>query len=145
MASITWTDGTGAASIAPRLNGIAAASRFNAWEPTPVVVGPRHFTLGTETPMVEVLRITRRVTFVVPYLFAEDQALADRLIIHAHSGGQFVVNTTDLAARSYTCTIPEGGDITFGMADGSDLRYELRVAARNTAAAPLVCIYRTGP
>src|SRR5688500_6911566 len=130
MASVTWTDGTGAASIVPRVNGVSAVSRFNAWEPMPRVIGPRHHRLGTGAPMVEVLRIDRVVSFVVPMLFAADQTLADRLIIHAMSGGQFVVNTTDLAARSYTCTIPEGGDITFGMADGSQLRYELRVSAR---------------
>lgn len=145
MASIQWTDGTGAATIAPRVGGVSAASRFNNWEPMPVVVGPRHHRLGSGAPMVEVLRIDRVVSFTVPMLFAEDQALADRLIIHAMSGGTFTVNTTDLAARTYTCTIPEGGAITFGFADGQEMRYELRVQARNTAAAAMQCIYRTGP
>lgn len=146
MASIAFNDGV-LTTLSPRVNGITAASRFNGWQPSSPDVGPVGVRLGSGGTMTEVLRTDYLATFVVPYLFADDMAVALRLIRYfmRGNGNTVTVNTTDLAARSYTCERGEGCSMEFVLVDPQELRYELRATVRNVAAADMICTYKAGP
>lgn len=145
MASVTWTDAVGAASLSPNVGAVASASRFNGWRPFPAVTGPMHYRLGSGAPMREILRRESRATFVIPRVAPDAVALAHRLVEHLEGGGTVTVNTTDLAARTYTCTLCEGGEASIDGPDPVELWYSVRLTLRSTAAGIMECIYRAGP
>lgn len=145
MANVAWTDTTGAATLEPNVNGVAGASRFNGWLGVPHVVGPMHYRLGSGAPMREVHRREYRATFVIPRIAPEDLVLAQRLVEHLERGGSITVNTTDIAARSYTCTLCEGGSASLSGPDPVELWYSVALTVRSTGAVPMECVYRAGP
>lgn len=146
MANVTWTDLVGGpVSLSPNVGGITAASRFNGWLSFPALFGPMHYRLGSGAPMREVHRVEYRASFVIPRVSPTDLVLAQRLVEHLERGGSITVNTTDVAARSYTCTLCDGGQASISGPDPLELWYEVALTVRSTGATRMECVYRSGP
>lgn len=142
MASLTWTDALGSATLA---NGLAVpASRFAAWRPLPGLV-------QDEDESLPGVRYTfpfgalYEASFALPLLAHADHPLAVRFMRHALSGATFGVVTDDGAARTYpTCQTVKGAPPTLEMTDRRLRRWTLTLPrVRNVAAAPveLLCLY----
>ena len=149
MASITFTDATGTATLT---NGKPAPmDRFNSWTPFTVPYGdPARrqsdmrlvlFELGTmygagfELRKIPVQAVggTRYVT------------VALRLIAHLLRGGTCSVATDDAVSSTYaTCGLAPDADPSLVLSDPKQLEYTLALRLINLAAVPthMVCHYR---
>lgn len=139
MASVTFTDATGAATLS---NGWPApANRFANWTPDAVPVGPRAVALGTGLTSQFQFRVDYLAAFEIDKLVSTDLSVAQRLKLHLLGGGQCTVATEDVSSNSYTCVLAPGTvpEITFS--DRKRLRYSMRLAVKNTSAAHLLCQY----
>lgn len=137
--TLVFTDGTGAATLR---NGLPApADRFSNWTPDVDPVGDREAALGTGITSHWSYRDDYLATFDLEYLPASSHPEALRLKRHLETGGTVTVNTGDVANRSYTCRIAPGARVAIEFASRSPIHYTLRLHLKNTAAAPLLCIY----
>jgi hypothetical protein len=138
MASIAFTDGTGAATLT---NGKPVpADRFRNWTPDTDTTGPKEEGSGTGDLFVWSFRDNYLVTFDLECIPASSITTLMRLKRWLIGGGAITVNTGDAASRSYTCKMPKGQppQITY---DPEFKEYTLKLTLRNTAAADLVCEY----
>ena len=146
MASIAFTDGTGAATLDNGLTAIAGGvgSRFRGWTSLPRVVGPRRYALGSGVPAVFRFRTDYLATFELPHIPQAQVTVLDRLMAHLASGGTCSVATGDDAARTYpTCALAEGAEPEKRLSDPQDLRWSLVLTLVNVAGSPvpMTCLY----
>lgn len=134
MPSITFTDSVGAVTIT------AKAPRFLSWTPGYDVIGDVVESLGTGATFAFEFRHDHTCQFAVNEIPAADFAKMQRLKAHLIAGGQVTVNTDDLAARSYTA-IRAPGTFPEWEWDPTLMRFTLRLAVKNTADAPMLCVY----
>lgn len=142
MASIQFTDGTGAVTLQSAWP--APANRFGAWRPFAVPIGEGAHALGTGQRYQFVHRTDYGASFEIRGLVNTDVDLALRLQAHLISGGTCTVNTADAASRSYaTCCIAPDAEVSIEGPDVVTLEYVVRVAVINVAAAPaaMLCEY----
>lgn len=139
MARIEFNDGT-ARTLQSSVPAVARANRFSAWSPEARVIGPRRVFLASGLPHVTRVRNDNVATFEVRELKESEQETALRLQAHMRAGNSATLYTEDSAARTYTVSLAEGGDITISPPD----RYMERVLSMtvvNHADAPMLATY----
>lgn len=135
MASITFTDSTGAATLTNGRSG--PGSRFSNWVPTVRRVADRRFALGTGIAYEYLFREDFAATFAIEGIPAADLEVVARFTRYAQQGNTFTVNTTDNANRVYTCRMAEDATFDLSMSDATFLEYTLTVSVYN-ASSPKV-------
>lgn len=144
MASITFTDGTGTATLDNGLTsgGSAPGSRFASWVPFTRRVGERATALGTGASYSFTFRIDYGATFQMRDLPNTTQATAMRLIRHLQGGGTCTVTTGDAASRTYNnCGIDPEGQVSLEFQDAMFLTYTMSLALINLSSADMLCQY----
>ena len=135
MATISWTDSTGAASLTN--DWPAAVKRFSGWAALPDLKGERAEAL-TGVGYVYAFAQTYDATFALADIANADQALVMRLIRHCANGGTFALATNDTAARSYPTVQCVGDTLPRAEQDPLELRWRLTFPrVRNVAAVPV--------
>lgn len=142
VATITWTDGGGAASLS---NGLPVpASRFSNWNPSSPVIGDQAEALGTGTLYMFSFRNDYLVTFDLKQIPRSSLATMLRLQRHLMGGGTVSVNTGDAASHVYaTCCLQKGANPEPKMSDTKNVEYSMTFALRNIAGSPvdMLCAY----
>jgi hypothetical protein len=141
MASIAFTDGTGAATLQSAT--ASPGNRFRNWIPNDDPIGPGVPTLADATIHRWEFRKDYTASFEVPGLTMSQLAIAGRLRIHLLNGGSCTVTTNDSAARVYTAKLAPGTAPSISGPDES-WEYAFSVVLRNTASATMLCVY-SGP
>lgn len=140
-ANITFTDGTGAAT----LTAIGAVGRFSNWTPDPTPIQDEAERLGSGVIDTFEFRVAQRVTFTIT-VPNTDMAVLNRYVLHLRRGGICTVNTTDAGTRSYADMGLVAGSVPqIVRAHAQFLDYDLTVSLEykgaSVPAGGLVCIY----
>lgn len=135
MASITFTDGTGAVTLSNGRTGVGA--RFSQWTPTINRVADRRFALGTGVAYEYLFREDSLVSFTLDGLPATQLENVARFTKYIQAGGTVTLNTTDNSNRTYQARLAEGSDVQVTMTDTTFIEYSLRVTMAN-ADSPVV-------
>lgn len=146
MATITFTDGTGAVTLDNGTTAIAngVGSRFMDWSPFQRPIGPRTTALGTGRPYQFRFRTDYGASFRlidIPNTKMSDMLRCQEWLMR---GEAVTVNTGDAASRSYTtCYLAPDGDVTISMTDKNLLLYSMSFVLINGAASPsaMLCLY----
>lgn len=144
MATITFTDGTGAVTLDNGTTGMSSGvgSRFADWTPFQRPVGPRVPALGTGRPYQFRFRTDYGATFNmtdIPNTKMSDMLRCQEWLLRGES---VTVNTGDNASRSYTtCYLAPEGDVTITLQDKNLLLYTMSFVLINSASAAMLCIY----
>lgn len=141
MASIDWTDSTGAASLTNGHTGRLA--RFQGWTPLPATIADDAEAL-TGTRYAFVFAQCYDATFRLELIPDASVPTVARLIRHLLNAGTVSVTTGDTAARVYaTCQAPIDAPPVLEMTDRALREWTLTLTLRNTAAAPgeMLCTY----
>lgn len=144
MASISFTDGTGAATLDNGTTAIAGGvgSRFASWTPFTRRIGERAVALGTGATYAFTFRIDYGATFTMRDIPASEQAIALRLIRHLLGGGTCTVTTGDTASRTYNnCSIDPEATPALAFQDATFLTYSFDVSVINLSGADMLCTY----
>ena len=144
MASITFTDGTGTATLDNGLTSSAGGvgSRFANWTPFTRRVGERATALGTGAGYSFTFRIDYGATFELRDLPNTTQSVALRLIRHLQGGGTCTVTTGDTASRTYSqASLDPEGDVSLAFQDPQFLTYSMTCSLINLAGADMLCQY----
>lgn len=143
MASLSWTDSVGAATLSNVWNSVSThAGRFANWTPDSIIVGPAKDALGTGDRHVFEFRTDYIATFELRDIPETSHALMMRLSRHLQRGGSVTVTTGDASSTVYTCKIAPGAERPVPeMTDERDRFYRMTFTLKNTAAADLVVSY----
>ena len=144
MASITFTDSTGTATLDNGLtaNAGGVGSRFASWVPFTRRIGETATALGTGARYAFTFRIDYGASFEIRDLPNTTQVVALRLIRHLEGGGVVTVTTADAAARTYTnAGLDPQGAVSLAFQDPQFLTYSLSVALINLSGADMLCQY----
>ena len=138
-AGITFTDGTGAATLS---NGLAApADRFSNWVPGVDPVGVHKPTLADGITHEFTFRTDYTVSLDLTKIPASSQSVMLRLKLHLLAGNTVTVTTADTASHSYTARLAPGTVPEIIFSEPARLRYTFRVTLKNTSAAAMLCTY----
>lgn len=146
MATITFTDGTGAVTLDNGTTSISTGvgSRFADWTPFQKPIGPRVPALGTGRPYQFRFRTDYGASFSltdIPNTKMSDMLRCQEWLLRGES---VTVNTGDAASRSYTtCYLAPDGDVTITLQDKNLLLYSMSFVLINGAASPaaMLCLY----
>jgi hypothetical protein len=140
VASISWTDATGAATLS---NGKPVpGDRFAAWTPDNVPIADTENALADGALHVFEFRSDYIASFEIRGIPNTEQSLALRLMQHLRRGGSCSVATGDASARTYgTCKLAPGTDPKLVLSDTDFIEYTLSLVLLNTGAASMLCIY----
>lgn len=146
MASISFTDAVGSATLDNGLTGVAGgvASRFAGWVPLPRVVGPVAHALATGAMQRFRFRTDYGARFTMRDIPNSSLATAHRLIVHLLDGGTCTVTTGDSASRVYaTCGLAPDTEPELVPQDAAQLTYALSLSLINLAGSPtaMLCVY----
>lgn len=145
MASITFTDNTGTATLDNGLTATAGGvgSRFASWVPFTRRIGETATALGTGQRYAFTFRIDYGAAFEMRDLPNTTQAVALRLIRHLDGGGVVRVTTGDTAAREYVNVVvdPQNAGAALTFQDPQYLTYSLSLSVINLAGADMLCQY----
>lgn len=137
--SIAFTDATGAASLDNGKPG--GMGRFMNWTPDLDTIGAYAETVGGGVTHAFTFRDDYVASLELPYLRPAKHAVALRLIRHLRTGGTCTVTTGDTSANVYTCRLAPGSRPRLSKMEGNPVEHVLSLALKNTAAAPLLCLY----
>lgn len=143
MASITFNDGT-SATLSNGLTAIAGGlgSRFSAWTPFQLPVGPTAVALGTGRVTRFVFRVDYGASFSMREIPNTSFATMLRLQAHMMAGGIITVTTDDAASRTYNnCAIAPESEVTIEQQDATALLYQINFRVINLSAAQMICEY----
>lgn len=143
MATIVFTDGTGAVTLDNATTGISlgVGSRFADWTPFQKPIGPRVPALGTGIPYQFRFRTDYGASFSmtdIPNTKMSDMLRCQEWLLR---GNSVTVNTGDNAARSYTAYLAPDGDVSITLQDKNVLLYSMSFTLINGSAAAMLCIY----
>jgi hypothetical protein len=144
MASVTFTDGTGTATLDNGTTAIAGGvgSRFASWTPFTRRIGERAVALGTGVSYAFTFRIDYGASFSMRDIPASAQDVAMRLIRHLLGGGVVTVTTGDTSSRTYTnCGIDPEATPALAFQDAQFLTYSLDLSVLNLSGADMLCTY----
>lgn len=142
-ASITFTDGTGAATL---MNDYPApADRFSGWTPMTRPVGDAVTRLGDGALVMFVERTDYGASFSLEGIPVKASsggtnlvAVADRLVAWLLQGGTCSVTTNDSLGSTYaTCGLWPGSTPTLQLSDKRNLLYTLSLQLVNRAGSPV--------
>jgi hypothetical protein len=143
MASIAFTDATGAATLTNAHEG-TAASRFADWAPLVPLNAAIAHELGTKRRHAFSFGDVYGASFVFRDIPNTQMGVMTRLARHLAHGGEATVNTTDSASRSYTVGIAEGAEApSIELSDPTFLWYSMAFVVIDLAETPgdMVCEY----
>jgi len=123
----------------------APADRFSGWAPRSRPIGPRSHAMADGALHAFVFRWDYGATFELRGIPAAQMATMERLVRHLATGGTIVVNTGDIASRSYTVGLAPGAEPPDpALSDARQLTYTMSFAVINRAASPgpMLCIYK---
>jgi hypothetical protein len=146
MATITFTDGTGAVTLDNGTTAISTGvgSRFTDWTPFQKPIGPRVPALGTGRPFQFRFRTDYGASFSltdIPNTKMSDMLRCQEWLLR---GEAVAVNTGDASNRSYaTCYLAPDGDVSITLQDKNLLLYSMSFVLINGASSPvaMLCIY----
>lgn len=146
MATITFTDGSGAVTLDNGTTSISTGvgSRFADWTPFQRPIGPRATALGTGRPFQFRFRTDYGASFTmtdIPNSKMSDMLRCQEWLLR---GEAVTVNTGDNASRSYTtCYLAPDGDVSISLQDKNLLLYAMSFTLINGAASPsaMLCLY----
>lgn len=142
MSAVSWTDGTGSATLAS--SWPAPGNRFKNWVPFNVPIGEGAHGLGDGMRYQFRFRTDYGARFEIPGIQRTDVDLAIRLQEHLLSGGIVTVTTNDASSREYTecCLAPETQP-ELELTDSGMIEYTMRLAVINVAVSPtaMLCEY----
>lgn len=143
MAYITFTDGTGAATLTPYPNaGNAAGKRFRAWEPFQRPFGEGAWALGSGRHYRWSFRTDYGASFELPGIPSDDLDVALRLQAHLLGGGSCTVYTLDANGATYSnCYLAPDADVTIQREDPRFVEYTVALALVNLDGDPMLCEY----
>jgi len=143
MATIVFTDGTGAVTLDNGTTGISlgVGSRFADWTPFQKPIGPRVPALGTGVPYQFRFRTDYGASFSMTDIPNTSMASMLRCQEWLLRGNSVTVNTGDSAARSYTAYLAPDGDVSITLQDKNLLLYSMSFTLINASAAAMLCIY----
>lgn len=144
MASITFTDGVGTATLDNGLTATAGGlgSRFANWTPFQRPVGSSATALGTGQFFRFVFRTDYGASFSIRDIPNTTMATMLRLQAHLQAGGTVTVTTGDASSRIYTnCGLAPEGDVTISLSDATVLLYTMDFALINLDGAAMLCEY----
>lgn len=146
MATISFTDGTGAVTLDNGTTNISSGvgSRFADWTPFQRPIGPAVTALGTGRRYQYAFRTDFGASFAMTDI--PNTKMSDMLRCQAWllSGGTVSVATGDTASRTYaTCCLAPDGDVTIALQDKNVLLYSMTFALINVASPPaaMICEY----
>lgn len=140
MASITFDDGSGSATISP----VSSVARFNGWTVPDEYVGEAANAVGDGRLYQWPSRVDYKATFTLADIPYSDQAKLGRFLKYANNGGLFTVTTDDLTSNVYTsCQVAPGTRIELSPPDPETLTYTLTatIVDMSVSPAPLLCQY----
>jgi hypothetical protein len=141
MASIGWTDSTGAATLT-NLYATGPASRFANWTPDTAIVAQSANAMADGALHVFEFRADYLVSFELRDIPEASHALMMRLSRHLQRGGSVTVTTGDAASHVYTCTLAPGAERPRPeMTDERDRFYRLSFTLLNTVQADMELSY----
>lgn len=143
MATIVFTDGTGAVTLDNGTTGMSlgVGSRFADWTPFQRPIGPRVPALGTGVPYQFRFRTDYGASFSMTDIPNTSMASMLRCQEWLLRGNSVTVNTGDNAARSYTAYLAPDGDVSITLQDKNLLLYSMSFTLINGTAAAMLCIY----
>lgn len=140
IASITFDDGSGTQTISPG----SSVVRFNGWRPVSRYAGEQANGWGDGRLYQWPGRVDYAVAWELPHLPYSDQQKLEAFLLHANSGGLFVMTTDDLDGNEYSeCQVAPGHEIELEGPDPATLDYTLRGVSVDMSASPspLICLY----
>lgn len=142
MATITFTDGTGAVTLTNGLPG--AGSRFSQWVPDIDRVADRKVAVGTGVTYEYLYRQDYVASFIIEHIPLTELSDVARFKAWALAGNTFNVNTEDKNNASYSCRIRPGTIPQLEIEDRTTLEYRLSVEVISAASPQvlLACSYR---
>jgi hypothetical protein len=135
MATITFTDGTGAVTFSNDKAG--PGSRFSMWTPDIVRVADRRTALGTGVSYEYLFREDFVASFTIEHIPLSQLENAVRFKRWALQGNTFSVNTQDKQSRTYTCRLMEGAQLELAITDRTFVEYSLDIVV-SSASSPKV-------
>lgn len=146
MATITFTDGTGAVTLDNGTTSVSSGvgSRFADWIPFQRPIGPAVTALGTGQRYQYAFRTDYGASFSMTDI--PNSKMSDMLRCQAWllGGGTVSVNTGDASNRTYaTCCLSPDGDVSITLQDKNVLLYSMSFAVINVASPPaaMICEY----
>jgi voltage-gated potassium channel Kch len=142
MASITFTDATGTATLNSAWP--SPANRFRGWTPFEVPFGDAAHGLGTGRRYLYEYRRDYGATFELPGIANTDLDIAMRLKAHLEGGGLVTLTTNDASSTVYTnIGIAPDTEVEIVFEDRAMLEYtvKLTVLDQDTVPAQLLCEY----
>jgi hypothetical protein len=142
MATITFTDGTGAVTLSNGKDG--PGSRFSQWTPSIDRIADRRFALGTGIAYEYLFREDFTATFQIEHLPLSELQDASRFTRWALQGNTFTVNTQDKTNKVYVCRLRPDTVPSLTMTDRVLLEYtlDLSVISASSPTVFLACEYR---
>lgn len=136
--SIAFNDGVAASLV----NGKPTpGDRFANWVPFPENASRPVVCLGTGIRAEWRFRTDYGASFQLDYIPDTSLDVVDRLVRWLLGGGNCTVNTGDAGARVYTCTLFPDFLPTLTQQDRQMNEFTLTLKLRNSAAAPMLCVY----
>ena len=132
---ISWIDSLGRAQLNLTL------PRFSSWTPDLEQAADSATVVGTGARYQTVYRNDYLATMVARNLKATDLPLAMRLKQWLRSGGTAFIITNDAQSSAYEVRLGPDQDVKIGFADAQTQEYDLELAAKNVADAPLTVQY----
>lgn len=144
MASLSWTDSLGAATLSNLKPD--RGSRLADFRPISVGIGDVAHALGDNVRYTFKFSTRYGCTFAITQIPNSELALMDRLALHLDDGGVVTLATEDSASRTYTTLqLVEGAELPHPeLTDKALLEYTMRFAlfdARGSLSAPMLCVY----
>lgn len=141
MASISWTDDSGPATLENAHAG-TPASRFAMWQPRSRSIGEKKEALADGQRHSFRFRADHGATFELRDIPESHMELMLRLSEHLDDGGTITVNTGDGASRSYTCCLAPGSEPPDPqLSDETLLWYTMAFNVITPSGGPMLCIY----
>lgn len=140
MASIQWTDATGAAELTHAHDG-TVGSRFRSWTPVARAHGVKAHEMESRTRHAFIFGQVYGARFAFDAIPHTNMALMDRLVRHLDGGGTVTVVTDDASSRTYTCCLAPEADLPDPeLSDAVLLHYTMAFDLVNVAASPSAMI-----
>ena len=143
MAYVSFTDGTGAATLEPYTGATSTVGkRFRSWEPFQRPIGEGAWALGSGRHYRWTFRTDYGAAFEIPGIPGDDLSVALRLQAHLIGGGSCTVYTLDNNGAFYSnCYLAPDTDVTIELDDRKAYEFVLRLSVVNLDGDPMVCEY----
>jgi hypothetical protein len=140
MASISFDNGSGTQTITQGSD----ENRFNRWHPLPSTAGEEARALGDGYFYQWIHRSDYAVSFEMPNVSNDQEAVVQQLLEWANSGGEFTLTTDDSESNEYTeCQVAPRTRLEISDPDPATLEFTIRGTALNVSLTHIRmrCVY----